>query len=160
MAVVGEVPDHKAGDAFADRHALRLAGVHRPPIAGICGTKKTGAESIVLNGGYVDDVDSWSTVIYTGHGGNDTGTGRQVSDQSWDSPGNAALVASERTVSPVRVVRGYKGVTVYSPRSGYRYDGLYVVTRHWEEIGKDGFKICRFALELIDESYDPPRQSG
>ena len=124
-------------------------------MAGIGGTKKLGAESIVLNGGYVDDVDSWTEVTYTGHGGNDPQSKRQVADQSWEDSGNAALVMSERTVSPVRVIRGALGGTDYSPVSGYRYDGLYRVTRHWEEIGKDGYRICRFRLEQIDESYSP-----
>jgi putative restriction endonuclease len=155
MTLIGEVPGVRPGTLFVNRAHVRDAGIHRPLIAGICGTWKTGAESIVLNGGYIDDVDSWSHVIYTGHGGNDPSTKLQVSDQSWDAAGNAALVASERMVSPVRVVRGFKGSSAYSPRSGYRYDGLYQVVRHWEEQGKDGYLICRFALEQVDRGYGP-----
>jgi putative restriction endonuclease len=153
--MIGEVPGIPVGAAFDDRKDLHSAGVHRPLMAGICGTKKLGAESIVLNGGYVDDVDSWIEITYTGHGGNDPQSKRQVADQSWEDSGNAALVTSERTVSPVRVVRGFLGGTDYSPMSGYRYDGLYRVIRHWEEVGKDGYRICRFRLEQMDESYAP-----
>jgi putative restriction endonuclease len=158
--LIGAIPGIAPGATFDNRKALAAAGVHRPLIAGICGTGVTGAESIVLNGGYVDDIDSWNEVTYTGHGGNDTTTKCQVSNQSWEAPGNAALVTSERIVAPVRVVRGYKGGTDYAPRAGYRYDGLYRVVRHWEETGKDGFRICRFTLVLADQSYEPPVLRG
>jgi hypothetical protein len=36
---------------------------------------QTGAESIVVSGGYEDDEDHGDTIIYTGHGGNDPQTG-------------------------------------------------------------------------------------
>ena len=70
----GEIPGVSVGAAFADRRALAVAGVHRPPMAGICGTTRRGAESIVVNGGYVDDKDFGGEILYTGAGGNDTAT--------------------------------------------------------------------------------------
>jgi len=39
------------------RAAAAEAGVHGKTVAGIHGTKKHGAYSIVLSGGYEDDVD-------------------------------------------------------------------------------------------------------
>ncbi|MFE4626182.1 YDG/SRA domain-containing protein [Streptomyces mirabilis] len=44
----------------------------RPLQAGICGTKKTGAESIVVSSGYKDEVDYGSAIVCTGHGGQDS----------------------------------------------------------------------------------------
>lgn len=45
--------------------------------------------------------------------------------------GNLALSQSVKTGNPVRVIRGYKLPTVFAPESGYRYDGLYTVTKAW-----------------------------
>lgn len=79
--VIGEIPGVAVGTVFPDRKALREAGIHRPLQAGMCGSSKTGAESIVLNGGYEDDEDSLEAIVYTGHRGNDPAAGRQNADQ-------------------------------------------------------------------------------
>ncbi|MNX87623.1 YDG/SRA domain protein [compost metagenome] len=50
---------------------------------------------------------------------------------------------------PVRVTRGPKHKSKYSPSNGYKYGGLYQLTEHFYEIGKDGFGICRFKLEKL-----------
>ncbi|MEU0185443.1 YDG/SRA domain-containing protein [Streptomyces sp. NPDC006207] len=55
--MIGEVPNVEVGQPFESRRLAHEAGVHRPLQAGICGTKKTGAESIVVSGGYKDDED-------------------------------------------------------------------------------------------------------
>ena len=60
----------------------------------------------MVSGGYVDDQDLGDVIIYTGAGGNDPNTGRQVADQSIDHPNNAGLVTSELSGLPVRVTRG------------------------------------------------------
>jgi putative restriction endonuclease len=39
---------------------------------------------------------------------------------------------------------------LYSPSSGYRYDGLFRVDEYWQETGKDGFRIWRFRLVAVD----------
>lgn len=44
------------------RGDLSDAGVHVPRTAGISGGPTTGASSVVLSGGYEDDVDSGETV--------------------------------------------------------------------------------------------------
>lgn len=46
-------------------------GVHRPHVAGIHGREAHCAYSIVLSGGYEDDVDNGDEFIYTGSGGRD-----------------------------------------------------------------------------------------
>jgi len=63
---IGEIPGQQPGTTYVDRRALRAAGIHRPPQAGIGGSGTTGAESIVLNGGYEDDEDFWEYIVYTG----------------------------------------------------------------------------------------------
>jgi len=42
-----------------------------------------GAESIVLSGGYEDDEDHGSFILYTGHGGRDGSTGMQIANQEF-----------------------------------------------------------------------------
>jgi DUF2075 family protein len=148
--VVGAVPDVAVGTVFANRKALREGGIHRPLQAGICGTGKTGAESIVLNGGYEDDVDSGDEIIYTGHGGNDPASGQQVADQSLTGT-NLSLVRSCEWGLPVRVVRGWNEPGDLGPRAGYRYDGLYRVEEYWEERGRSGYKIWRFRLAPFEQ---------
>ena len=145
----GDIKGIKEGDAFLNRQALREAGIHLAPVAGIDGNPRTGASSIVLNGGYIDDYDLGDVIIYTGHGGNDPSSKKQISNQSWDATGNKALIVSEMHGYPVRVTRGNKHKSHYSPSSGYEYGGLYTVTNHFEEKGKHGFIICRFELAKV-----------
>ena len=104
------------------------------------------AAPIVLSGGYEDDKDLGDEIIYTGAGGNDANSGKQVADQTWTNRGNAGLLKSMNEGLPVRVIRGHKHKSPFSPTSGYTYAGLYSVVDAWQETGKSGFKICRFRL--------------
>lgn len=78
--VYGAVPGYPDGSEFANRTALAAASVHRPLQGGISGGRD-GADSIVVSGGYVDDEDYGDEIIYTGQGGRDENTGRQIADQ-------------------------------------------------------------------------------
>ena len=91
---IGEIEGVEVGATLESRRALHDAGIHRPLQAGIAGSASTGAESIVLSGGYVDDEDHGDEVIYTGHGGRDPKSGRQVGDQEF-TPSGSALGALE-----------------------------------------------------------------
>ena len=146
----GEIPEISEGQIFKNRQALREVGIHFHPIAGIDGNPSVGCPSIVLNGGYIDDLDLGNEIIYTGHGGNDPNTGFQISDQSWDSTGNKALLVSEMKGLLVRVTRGFKNKSMFSPKVGYKYGGLYFVQDHFQDIGQDGFRICRYRLFKVD----------
>jgi predicted restriction endonuclease len=151
----GAVPGIAVGRIYPSREALSKAKVHRPLMAGICGTKaRGGAESIVVSGGYPDDQDYGEVIIYTGHGGRDPATGRQVKDQDLTDSGNAALVASRISGRPVRVIRGANGVFEHSPAEGYRYDGLFVVDDHWSSIGLDRFLIWQFRLRQLGQESE------
>jgi len=90
----GDVPGIAVGAVFATRKAVSEAGLHGPWQSGIHGNGEEGASSIVVSGGYVDDEDYGQVIIYTGHGGRDSASGRQVRDQSLDDSGNAGLVTS------------------------------------------------------------------
>lgn len=149
----GEVDGVEEGAIFASRKELALSGVHRPYQAGICGSKHEGAESIVLSGGYEDDTDNGDVITYTGHGGNVPGKATQFQDQDFDRQ-NMALALSSKTQIPVRVIRGAKHKSPFSPKAGFQYAGLYRVTRWWEQKGKSGFRIFRFELMKIGSERD------
>ena len=119
--------------------------MHRPLIAGISGSEREGADSIVLSGGYEDDEDLGDEIVYTGHGGRDQDSGRQIVHQSL-ARGNLSLAHSSTEGLPVRVIRGTNLDSPYAPRSGYRYDGLYMVDDYWQEEGRSGFRIWRYRL--------------
>lgn len=154
--IFGHIPGYPPGTEFPSRAELSSAGVHRPTQAGISGTEHEGADSIVLSGGYEDDSDSGDEIVYTGHGGRDPVTGQQVSDQLL-TRGNLALAYSQLHGLPVRVIRGASHRSSYSPRTGYRYDGLYQVEDHWRDKGKSGHTIWRFRLVKITEKREIQR---
>ncbi|MFG2624792.1 YDG/SRA domain-containing protein [Streptomyces sp. NPDC048473] len=152
-AFFGHVDECLPGVHFESRQAVKDAKLHKEREAGISwGLDANGeraADAIVLNQGYEDDLDKWDEVIYTGAGGRDRNTGRQIEDQTWENRGNAGLRRSRILANPIRVIRGSEGERDYSPASGYRYDGLYQIVEEWTEVGKAGFRICRFRLRRL-----------
>ena len=135
----------RPGTAYVNRRALADAGVHKPLQHGISGAGAEGSDSIVVSGGYEDDLDYGSLIVYTGAGGRDPATGRQVADQEFTAQ-NLALVKSQAEGLPVRVVRGSGADEAWSPSSGYRYDGLFRVEESWRDPGQSGFIVCRYRL--------------
>jgi len=131
---------------------------------GISGAAAEGADSIVVSGGYEDDRDYGDYIIYTGAGGRDQATGKQIADQEFTAQ-NLALVKSESEGFPIRVTRGSGGEPTYSPEIGFRYDGLFRVEESWRERGVSGFYVCRYRLvQLNDEGtplrVEPEKKSG
>jgi putative restriction endonuclease len=146
----GEIPGTEEGDTFTRKLELKEKGIHLLQLAGI----GTGGASIVLNQGYVDDEDYWNEIIYTGHGGRDEKTGRQIKDQTFTKY-NLDLAKNFEEGIPIRVCRGPKLDSPYAPSGYYRYDGLYIIDECWEEKGKDKFIICRFRLRKANDSDKP-----
>ena len=143
--IFGEIPGISIGTTFENREELSRAGVHRPLQAGISGAQDEGADSIVLSGGYEDDQDFGDVIVYTGHGGQDSVSRKQVSDQVLTRQ-NLALAVSMQGGLPVRVIRGFTHQSPFAPLNGYRYDGLYRVESFWHEKGAAGFTVWRFRL--------------
>jgi len=119
----GHIPGYPPGHWFASRRELHEAGVHRQLRAGICGRAEQGAESIVLSGGYTDDLDRGDIILYTGMGGRDHATGEQVANQQLTG-----------------------ATSKWAPDDGYRYDGLYRVDAYWKDTGEAGYLIWRYPL--------------
>jgi len=148
--IFGEIPGIPEGHWFEGRREMMPSSFHRNWGQGIDGNKQEGTSAIVLSGGYEDDEDLGTEIIYTGAGGNDPNTGKQIADQTWDNSGNAGLFTSWDRGLPIRVIRGHQHKSEYSPKKGYMYAGLYTVVDAWQETGKSGFEICRVRLLSID----------
>ncbi|KAF8642290.1 hypothetical protein AX16_009560 [Volvariella volvacea WC 439] len=148
----GHIPGVPVGAWWETRQACSADSVHAPWVGGISGGP-AGAFSIVLSGGYDDNVDLGYAFTYTGCGGRDLKgtkaapknlrTAPQSCDQSFDNR------RSCETKKPVRVVRGYKLPSRYGPSEGYRYDGLYVVEKAWMDKGMMGYMVCKFLLKRL-----------
>ena len=141
--IFGNIENIDVGQIFENREMLSKARIHGPTMAGIWGRESEGACSIVLSGGYEDDIDELDYIFYTGQGGQDIPGGKQVADQEFIR-GNKALMLSCKYSLPVRVTRGYQ--IKNGPTKGYRYDGLYYVNKFERVKGKSGYYICRFHL--------------
>jgi putative restriction endonuclease len=151
----GPVPGIAPGHEFANRLELWSAGVHRQTQAGISARQGEGAESIVLSGGYEDDEDLGTVIIYTGRGGRSTETTQQVADQTLTGA-NRELARNIVLGLPVRVTRK----VTEAGRSFYRYAGLYRIVRHWAEAGKSRHQVWRFRLEALAELPETPETTA
>ena len=147
---VGPVTGVRAGDLFENRKALMAASLHRFTQQGISWSKATGADAIVLSGGYVDDEDLGDEIIYTGEGGRDSLTGKQIKDQEMVR-GNEAMQRSFQMGQPIRVIRGASHGSEFAPQTGYQYGGMYRVDRIWHELSLYGPRIIRFKLVRLDD---------
>uniref|UniRef100_A0A8W4FR44 E3 ubiquitin-protein ligase UHRF n=1 Tax=Sus scrofa TaxID=9823 RepID=A0A8W4FR44_PIG len=176
----GPIPGIPVGTMWRFRVQVSESGVHRPHVAGIHGRSNDGAYSLVLAGGYEDDVDHGNSFTYTGSGGRDLSGNKRTAEQSCDQKltnTNRALALNcfapindrkgaeakdWRSGKPVRVVRNVKGRkhSKYAPVEGNRYDGIYKVVRYWPEKGKSGFLVWRFLLRRDDVEPGPWTKEG
>jgi len=153
----GAIPGVPVGTSFASRKACSAAKVHTPLVPGISGSSIEGACSVVLSGGYEDDIDEGETFTYTGAGGRSQDEGaahgsavKQTEDQTFNHKMNLALkISSGANAHPVRVIRGSANKSVFAPPDGFRYDGLYKVEKAYMEKGKSGYMVCRFLFRRL-----------
>ncbi|XP_062967736.1 E3 ubiquitin-protein ligase UHRF1 [Cynocephalus volans] len=176
----GPIPGIPVGTMWRFRVQVSESGVHRPHVAGIHGRSNDGAYSLVLAGGYEDDVDHGNFFTYTGSGGRDLSGNKRTAEQSCDQKltnTNRALALNcsapindqegaeakdWRSGKPVRVVRNVKGGkhSKYAPAEGNRYDGIYKVVKYWPEKGKSGFLVWRYLLRRDDDEPGPWTREG
>ncbi|XP_027118912.2 histone-lysine N-methyltransferase family member SUVH9-like [Coffea arabica] len=152
--IVGAIPGVEIGDLFFFRMELCVIGLHGQAQAGIdylsASQSSNGepiATSVIVSGGYEDDVDTGDEIIYTGHGGQDKHN-RQCMNQKLEC-GNLALERSMYYGIEVRVIRGFKYEGSVSGKV-YVYDGLYRVVTCWFDVGKSGFGVFKYKLVRIE----------
>jgi len=142
--VFGHINGVPVGTMFATRLALLQAGVHRQLQAGISGRAAEGADAILVNPAYEDNLDLGHTIYYAGEGGRSRATGYQVAQQQMAGR-NLALWHSYTRNLPVRVVRQLR--TEQGPC--YRYEGLAYIALVQEQIGKSGYKVWMFTFKFF-----------
>ncbi|XP_023656899.2 E3 ubiquitin-protein ligase UHRF2-like isoform X1 [Paramormyrops kingsleyae] len=176
----GPIPGVPVGTTWKFRVQVSEAGVHRPHVGGIHGRSNDGSYSLVLAGGFEDEVDRGDEFTYTGSGGRDLSGNKRIGEHCFDQTlthYNRALALNcdaplndkdgaesrnWRAGKPVRVVRSSKGrrISKYAPEEGNRYDGIYKVVKYWPEIGKCGFLVWRYLLRRDDEEPAPWTPEG
>ena len=139
----GPRPNVKVGESWLLRMQVSEAGMHHPQVAGIASTAEEGCPSLILRGGYKDNMDDRDEFTYTGSGVQDLSANKRATPQSFDQEltrTNTALKKNckakidnikggeakdkWREGQPIRVIRGYKG------RKHSRYNGLYKVVKY------------------------------
>ena len=118
--VFGEIDNVNVGQIFESRDALSKARIHGPTMAGIWGRESEGACSIVLSGGYEDDIDDLNYILYTGQGGQDRPGGNQVADQGPAALFRGTLRAFRRTWVSGRYTRRRSSARKRNPVAGPR----------------------------------------
>ena len=176
----GPIPGIEVGTLWKFRFQVSEAGVHRPHVAGIHGKSTDCAYSIVLSGGYEDDLDNGEEFFYTGSGGRDLSGNKRTAKQSSDQQltlmnralalnCNAKMNEKEGAEAtdwkagiPIRVVRNFKlsKHSKYAPEDGNRYDGIYKVVKYWPEKGQSGFRVWRYLLRRDDPIPAPWTKKG
>uniref|UniRef100_A0A4W4FB69 E3 ubiquitin-protein ligase UHRF n=1 Tax=Electrophorus electricus TaxID=8005 RepID=A0A4W4FB69_ELEEL len=176
----GPIPGIPVGTTWKFRVQVSEAGVHRPHVGGIHGRSNDGSYSLVLAGGFEDEVDRGDEFTYTGSGGRDLSGNKRIGEHSFDQTlthMNRALALNcdaplndkdgaesrnWRAGKPVRVIRSSKGrrISKYAPEEGNRYDGIYKVVKYWPEIGKCGFLVWRYLLRRDDVEPAPWTAEG
>ncbi|KAG7499389.1 E3 ubiquitin-protein ligase UHRF2 isoform X2 [Solea senegalensis] len=176
----GPIPGVPVGTTWKFRVQVSEAGVHRPHVGGIHGRSNDGSYSLVLAGGFEDEVDRGDEFTYTGSGGRDLSGNKRIGEHSFDQTlthMNRALALNcdaplndkdgaesrnWRAGKPVRVVRSSKGrrISKYAPEEGNRYDGIYKVVKYWPEIGKCGYLVWRYLLRRDDVEPAPWTPEG
>ncbi|MFE6481436.1 YDG/SRA domain-containing protein [Streptomyces sp. NPDC057757] len=169
--MIGHIAGIAPGAEFHRRLQVHQNKLHGDTVRGISWLADEDggevADAIVLHGGYEDDEDDWTWVRYTGASPDKEkykvkGVPKLLRSQSWSYRDNAALKRSFEREIPVRVIRGWKGDSRYSPIDCYRYDGLYrivnVRTAKSKSPAPDGtsIEICQFDLERLSDLLQDP----
>ncbi|MEQ2179404.1 hypothetical protein GOODEAATRI_024589, partial [Goodea atripinnis] len=121
----GPIPGIPVGTTWKFRVQVSEAGVHRPHVGGIHGRSNDGSYSLVLAGGFEDEVVGFT--LAAGQFSHTGSTGMALA-LNCDAPLNdkdGAESRNWRAGKPVRVVRSSKGrrISKYAPEEGNRYDG-------------------------------------
>lgn len=160
----GHIPGIEIGDTFRFRAQLLVVGLHSQMINGIDYVTirhEKFATCVVDSGRYENETKTNDSLIYSGQGGNPKFVDK-AADQKLKK-GNLAMVNSMKMGYPVRVLRKRMSrMTSYgfghSNDSDYLfvYDGLYTVTKYWQERDQNGSLVFKFELIRMPNQQRPP----
>lgn len=162
------------GQIFGSRLQLYIEGGHAATIAGIAGTARGGAYSIVMGlhepekRNVYADVDCGEEIYYMSTALKpipgelptnviDPADEALDNDEDRATRGAKALMRSFQTGEGVRLFRSWKlaEIVPHRPEWGYRYDGLYRVVDY--ECLKKGQQIYRFKMVRLRDGQGPLR---
>ncbi|KAL3932367.1 MAG: hypothetical protein SGPRY_000733 [Prymnesium sp.] len=139
------------GQVFESREALSASGVHAPPRDAVSGDDSAGVFSLVLSAQHCH-VDKGDCVEWT----------EQIRDKAVSEAegisGNILagprlwLTISCRRGQVIRLVRA-SGCSEHGPHKGYRYEGLFRVSRHWEMEILPGAAVHCFRLNMATRAH-------
>lgn len=156
MAYFGEIDGVNEGAVFKDLpHAAKarlIANSQKGISSGLDTEGNYGADAIVLNGGYDTDEDDGVRIVYTGDGAKNPGTEPTSRER--------ALLSSYDHKLPIRVIRGSKLKSVYAPKEGCRYDGLYQINDSFQVKSGTGSMVYLFVLDKITSLTSTASGSG
>ncbi|CAD6565230.1 MAG: hypothetical protein ASARMPRED_006518 [Alectoria sarmentosa] len=138
------------GQWFPFRICALNAGAHGATQAGIAGSEKTGAFSIVVSSDYNElDKDYGDTLLYSGsNSAQNEDTANAVMTHA-----TKAMQRSRLDSRPIRVLRTAGGKWRNCPAKGIRYDGLYRIVS--EEIAQNAKGGAYVRFELVREAKQP-----
>ncbi|XP_053981844.1 guanylate cyclase alpha-like [Hylaeus volcanicus] len=93
-----------------------------------------------------EDIDFGNSLTFTGQ--------KYVDEESDIDP----LIKNYENQIPVRLIRSYNLLNKFAPKTGYRYDGLYIVTKFWIGVNSDSTKYYKFSLLRLN-GQEPPSWS-
>ncbi|KAE9962925.1 hypothetical protein BLS_009874 [Venturia inaequalis] len=140
------------GDWWPQQIAVVRDGAHGHIMGGIAGTPNEGVWSIVISGGYKGlDQDRGDTILYSG-------SGKGSEDNTTDTPivtrATKAMQTAYTLGNPIRVIRSSRSDWRYAPEIGFRYDGLYRISRVLTSTNNNGGAYIRFELRRLNT--EPP----
>ncbi|XP_069701608.1 uncharacterized protein [Periplaneta americana] len=161
----GHINGIKVGTQWETRAECSAAGVHVPLEDGIH-EGPDGAYSLVLCNDFKSELDCGESFTFT-CGTLQSVKGKKNGAQAigmvdpvieYETPAQhkykLALARSFNIGKPIRVIRGSDLTSLYAPKFGYRYDGLYIVKKYWKRI--DDCSVCKYALKRCDDQPSPP----
>jgi hypothetical protein len=138
---------------YEKRADLLTAKIHtliQPAIDATGGFHNPASAVVAANLGGYHEQDFGNVLIYSGQGGDDK------TDQTLTRY-NFALSKNYEEKVPVRVIRGHKLNSKYAPSIGYRYDGVYFVTKYWsEKLDGTGPEVYKFRLVRLEGQKELP----
>uniref|UniRef100_A0A8C5UA00 RING-type E3 ubiquitin transferase n=1 Tax=Malurus cyaneus samueli TaxID=2593467 RepID=A0A8C5UA00_9PASS len=135
------------------------AGVHRPHVGGIHGRSNDGAYSLVLAGGFEDEVDRGDEFTYTGSGGRDLSGNKRIGEHSFDQTlthmNRALALNCDASLDDKNGSKNWR-----AGKPVHEFCCIYIVVKYWPEIGKCGFLVWRYLLRRDDIEPAPWTSEG
>lgn len=140
--VYGPIPGFPSGSWWGIRMDCSRDRVHIPFNKDIEEGRYGVASICTCHLNDTNDVDHGLFLTYTG--------GKYISGKSSDP-----LIKNLQNQIPLRLLRSYDLSNKFAPKTGYRYDGLYIVTSTW--IASDGPEnYYKYALARLNCQEPPP----